>query len=82
MKKHFLGVMIALLALAAQSSAQQTADYHNRLNYRLDLRAIEVDYVPICAGDLPLTITPPAFGINVIGRAANNLNSGVGLVIH
>lgn len=81
MKKHFPGVMIALLALAAQSAAQQTADYHNRLNHRLDLRAIEVDYVPIFAGDRPLTITPHAFGINVIGRTANNLNFGVGLVI-
>jgi opacity protein-like surface antigen len=53
-----------------------------RLNRRLDLRAIEVDYVPIFAGDRALTISPPAFGINIIGRTANNLNFGVGLVIH
>lgn len=53
-----------------------------RLNRRLDLRAIEVDYVPIFAGDRPLTITPPDFAINVIGRTANNLTFGVGLVIH
>lgn len=53
-----------------------------RLNRRLDLRAIEVDYVPIFAGNRPLTITPPTFGINIIGRTANNLNFGVGLVIH
>jgi opacity protein-like surface antigen len=53
-----------------------------RLNHRLDLRAIEVDYVPIFAGSRPLTITPPTFGINVIGRTANNLIFSVGLVIH
>ena len=53
-----------------------------RLNHRLDLRAIEVDYVPIFAGDRPLTINPPTFGINIIGRTANNFTFGVGLVIH
>ena len=53
-----------------------------RLNHRLDLRAIEVDYVPIFAGDRPLTINPPTFGINIIGKTANNFTFGVGLVIH
>jgi len=53
-----------------------------RLNRRVDLRVIEVDYVPVFAGNRSLTISPPAFGINVIGKTANNLTFGVGLVIH
>ena len=53
-----------------------------RLSHRLDLRAIEIDYVPIFAGDRALTISPPTFGINVIGKTANNFTIGVGLVIH
>lgn len=53
-----------------------------RLNRRLDLRALEVDYVPIFAGNRVLTITPSGgFGINVIGKTANNFTFGVGLVI-
>jgi len=53
-----------------------------RLNKRLDLRLIEVDYVPIFAGDRALTLDPAAFGIQVIGKRANNVTFGVGLVIH
>jgi len=52
-----------------------------RLSRRLDLRAIEVDYVPIFAGNRTLTITPPVLGINIVGRTANNFTFGVGLII-
>jgi len=53
-----------------------------RLSHRLDLRAIEFDYVPIFAGDRALTINPPTFGINIIGKTANNFTIGAGIVIH
>ena len=53
-----------------------------RLSHRLDLRAIEIDYVPIFAGNRALTISPPTFGISVIGKTANDITFGVGLVIH
>jgi opacity protein-like surface antigen len=53
-----------------------------RLSRRLDLRVIEVDYVPIFAGNRPLSFTPHPFDIQIIGRRANNVTFGVGLVIH
>jgi hypothetical protein len=52
-----------------------------RLNHRLDLRVIEVDYNPIFARDRTLGGTLP-FGVRVLGRRADNVTFGVGLVIH
>lgn len=52
-----------------------------RLNHRLDLRVIEVDYNPVFARDRTLSGTLP-FGVRVLGHRADNVTFGVGLVIH
>lgn len=52
-----------------------------RLSRRLDLRLIEVDYNPNFARDRTLGGTLP-FEVRVLGRRADNVTFGVGLVIH
>lgn len=52
-----------------------------RLNSRIDVRVIEVDYNPIFARDRTLGGTLP-FGVRVLGRRADNVTFGVGIVIH
>ena len=53
-----------------------------RLNDRIDLRLIEVNYAPVFAEDRPLTGDGIDVPITIHGRTANNWTVGFGVVVH
>lgn len=53
-----------------------------RLNDRIDLRLIEVNYAPIFAEERPLTGDGIDVPITINGRTANNWTVGFGVVVH
>jgi len=53
-----------------------------RLNDRVDLRLVEVNYAPMFAEERPLTGDGIDVPITINGRTANNWTVGFGLVVH
>ena len=53
-----------------------------RINDRLDLRLLEINYAPIFAEERPLTGDGIDVPITINGRTANNWTVGFGVVIH
>jgi hypothetical protein len=52
-----------------------------RVNRRFAVRAIEIDYAPIFAGDRSLSINPADFGIQIVGRRSDNISIGAGIIL-